>query len=105
MNKRDFAIRLSKIRIGKDISARKMSEDLGFNPSYINNIENGVCYPSVDSLWKICDYLQVTPDEFFIEENRTPDTFAVLKDACTGLDKKQVELVVEMAEELKKKHR
>ena len=60
-----FADRLRFLRNERNISAREMSIALGQNESYINKIEN--CQRSVpmSSFFKICDYLHVTPADFF----------------------------------------
>ena len=60
-----FALRLSELRNNLGVSARKMSIDLGYNIAYINNIENGKAFPKMEVFFEICDYLGVTPSEFF----------------------------------------
>lgn len=47
MDKKAFSLRLSKLRINKGVSARDMSLSIGQSPSYINNIETGLSYPSM----------------------------------------------------------
>ena len=71
-NKEAFALRLSKLRIKKDISARDMSLTLGQSPAYINNIETGLALPSMNSFFNICDFLEITPQEFFNYDNEDP---------------------------------
>ncbi len=67
----EFSLRLSKLRAQKGVSARDMSLSLGQNPGYINGIENGKALPSMSIFFYICDYLNVTPAEFF--STATPD--------------------------------
>ena len=55
---------------GGQNSAREMSLALGQNPSYINRIENGKALPSMQGFFSICEYLQITPGDFFNEEDR-----------------------------------
>ena len=50
---------------GGQNSAREMSLALGQNPSYINRIENGKALPSMQGFFSICEYLQITPGDFF----------------------------------------
>ena len=59
--------RIAKLRTQKGVSARDMSLSLGQANNYINNIENKKSLPS------ICEYLGVTPLEFFDAENRDPE--------------------------------
>lgn len=72
MENRLFALRLSALRQQKGVSAREMSLALRQNTNYINRIENGKNYPSMQSFFYICEYLGVTPQEFFEEKNAAP---------------------------------
>lgn len=62
----DFlATRLTQLRIQKGVSAREMSLSLGQAPNYINTIENRKSLPSMQAFFFICEYLNITPQEFF----------------------------------------
>ena len=50
MEREDFVKRLIELRINKGVSARDMSLSIGQSAGYINNIENGVNYPSMTVL-------------------------------------------------------
>ena len=67
-----FARRLSALRMQKGVSAREMSLSIGQNESYINRIENKRSYPSLQLFFYICEYLNVTPQEFFNEDIKYP---------------------------------
>ena len=64
--------RIARLRAQKGVSARDMSLSLGQANNYINNIENKKALPSMQAFFSICDYLGVTPFEFFDEGNRNP---------------------------------
>lgn len=68
-----FPTRLSQLRIQKGVSARDMSLSIGQNPGYINNIETGKALPSMSSFFFICDYLHITPKEFFDTDSTDPN--------------------------------
>lgn len=74
--KEKFAQRVSQLRQAKGVSARDMSLSLGQSAGYINNIENGVNLPSMSMFFYICDYLGVTPEEFFAAELTDPGASA-----------------------------
>ena len=59
----NFALRISKLRTQKGVSARDMSLSIGQNAGYINNIETGKALPSMTSFFYICEYLGITPQE------------------------------------------
>ena len=75
-----FPKRLSSLRMQKGVSARDMSLSLGQSESYINKIENRHALPSLTGFFYICEYLDVTPAEFFDMENNSPKKdLAILK--------------------------
>ena len=73
--------RITQLRIQKNISEYKMSYDLGHSRGYINNISSGKVLPSMNEFFSICDYLEVTPVEFFSTELTNPQaTKEIVKD-------------------------
>ena len=61
--------RITELRIKKGISELAMSTELGHSRSYITHITSGRSNPSVQELLYIIEYLGVTPQIFFTEEN------------------------------------
>ena len=60
-----FYRRIAELRTQKGVSARDMSLSLGQSESYINKIENRRTLPSMTGFFYICEYLNITPQEFF----------------------------------------
>lgn len=73
MTNDEFALRLSQLRSQKGVSTRDMSLSIGQNPGYINSIESGKAMPSMTVFFYICDYLNVSPHDFFDIELRQPE--------------------------------
>lgn len=67
-----FAKRLSELRVAKGVSARDMSLSIGQSEGYINGLENRHGLPSMGSFFNICEYLKVTPVEFFDDGKKYP---------------------------------
>ncbi len=103
MEMKEFSRRLSALRLNKDVSARDMSLSIGQSPSYINNIETGVSYPSMTVFFYICEYLGITPGEFFDVESSDPARVRELVKTAKGLTSEQLELLTVIAKELGKK--
>lgn len=57
--------RITQLRQHAGVSEHKMSLDLGKSGGYIRSITSGQSMPSVQGLYDICKYLNVTPEEFF----------------------------------------
>ena len=68
-----FSNRLAQLRIKKGVSARDMSLSIGQNPGYINNIETGKALPSMSAFFFICEYLNITPKDFFDTDATQPE--------------------------------
>ena len=68
-----FSVRLSQLRLLKGVSARDMSLSLGQSESYINKIENKRTLPSMTGFFYICEYLGVSPQEFFKIDDVSPN--------------------------------
>ena len=64
--------RLAKLRTEMGISARDMSLSLGQGENYINHLENGIHFCSWPTFLAICDYLHITPAEFFTTDEADP---------------------------------
>ena len=64
--------RITQLRMQKSVSEYKMSYDLGHSRRYIYNISSGKSLPPMAEFLEICDYLGVTPSDFFNDstENR-----------------------------------
>lgn len=102
MEQKKFIERLVKLRIAKGVSARDMSLTLGQSPSYINNIENGISLPSMTAFSYICEYFDITPQEFFDTDSSNPKREKELIDAAKGLSNEQLEHLIAIAKGLKK---
>lgn len=58
---------LGKVRKSRGYSLRKLAKLSGLSHGFISDIENGRCNPSIESLLKIADALEVKPHIFLDE--------------------------------------
>lgn len=103
MYEEQFPIRLAKLRTEKGVSARDMSLSIGQNAGYINNIENGKALPSMAGFFFICEYLGITPQEFFDFESKQPELLDSVINNLKKLNRRQLKNIAEIAEDLAKK--
>lgn len=102
MDEKDFSLRLAKLREKKGVSARDMSLSIGQNPGYINNIESGKSMPSLSGIFYICEYLGITPSEFFDIDSKNPTRLNdVIKD-LKRLNDKQLETIAALIKDIVK---
>lgn len=103
MEEKDFAIRLAMLRTKKKVSAREMSLSIGQNPNYINHIETGSATPSLSGMLYICEYLGITPSEFFDFESKNPEKLNKINEYLKKLDDEQLEMVENLVKNLTEK--
>ncbi len=64
--------RITELRLKKDVSEYQMSLELGHSRSYIQSISSGRVMPSMKEFLAICEYLDITPMQFFDENIENP---------------------------------
>ena len=103
MDEKDYSMRLAKLRTKLGVSARDMSLSIGQNPGYINNIESGKSTPSLSGIFYICDYLKITPSEFFDLDVENPLKLKNIINDMKYLDDKQLEIISALVKDMIKK--
>ena len=102
MNTQKFAKRLQQLRSGTKSSAMDMSLRLGKNETYINKIELGRALPSMTGFFYICDYLEITPQEFFEDDTSLPMLLLLheLNDHGKNLDEESLRNLIGVAKKM-----
>jgi len=100
MNEEIFSIRLARLRVKRGVSARDMSLSIGQNAGYINNIETGKALPSMSSFFFICEYLNISPKEFFDIDSEQPKELHTLINNLKKLNERQLKNISEIVEDL-----
>lgn len=98
-----FPERLAHLRLEKNVSARDMSLSLGQSDSYINKIENRRTMPSMTGFFYICEYLGITPQEFFDTNTASPTKTAELLQEISKLSPVKAEHVLQLVRDLNEK--
>lgn len=101
MDIQEFSRRLAELRIAKGVSARDMSLSIGQATGYINNIENCKNFPSMAQFFYICDYLGITPKQFFDTDKNSAKQNELL-DAVSGISSEQLDTLIALAKGLKR---
>lgn len=97
-----FHQRLADLRLQKGVSARDMSLSLGQSESYINKIENRRTLPSLTGFIYICDFLGISPSEFFNENSRSPSKTNELISEIEKLTPEQKEHILLIVKDINK---
>ena len=92
--------RISVLRTKKNISEYRMSTDLGHSKSYMQSISSGRSMPSLGEFLYICEYLGVTPREFFDEEIKEPQLVQKLYELTRNMSQEDLDVLISTAERL-----
>ena len=84
-----FAARLRALRKKKGAKANEMSKALGNDDSYISKLEKGHKQPSWNGFFYICQYLEISPKDFFDFDIEYPSDFLELFEDFKQLDEEQ----------------
>ena len=63
---------------------------MGQNPGYIRAIECGSAFPTMANFFSICEFLQVTPKEFFDFNEEPSNGMNALTDQLRQLNTEQI---------------
>lgn len=88
---------------GPGLGVRIIGEiDLGKNKSYIQGISSGRSMPSMKQFFEICDYLEITPLEFFDTEMAEPPQFRRAVELLKELNQEDWEAIIPLLMRLRK---
>ena len=83
--------RITQLRLKKGVSEYQMSYDLGHSRGYVYNISSGKALPPLKEFLAICDYFQLTPQQFFDESTDNPE---LIQKAVSGLKELSEDLLM-----------
>lgn len=97
--------RITELRLKKGVSEYKMSTDMGHSKSYIQSITSGRALPSLSEFLYMCEYLGVTPKQFFDENMDEPILVRQLCNLATYLPDKDLLALINIADRLNEKEK
>lgn len=71
-----------------------MSYELGQNKNYVRAITSGKSMPSMKGLANICEYFEITPAEFFLDESQSNQIIRMIAKDMEKLDEKDLLLIL-----------
>ena len=105
MDSKFIADRITELRLKKNVSEYQMSLDLGRNKTYIQSITSGRNLPKMNHFLDICDYLGVTPMEFFDDELHHIPLQQKANELLKQLDEEDLLAVISILNRLAAKHK
>lgn len=90
---KEIGRRVTKIRKQRGLTQEKLSEKCDLSPQYISNIERSISIPSTETLLRICEVLEVTPDAILLGVIRHEDeTWRGVAERLRTMDEKHLAL-------------
>ena len=96
--------RITLLRLQKGVSEYQMSYDLGCSRGYIYNISSGKSLPPIPKFLEICDYLGVTPSQFFNESSNVPILVQKIIEELEQLDDDDLMFILSCIQRIKHKY-
>ena len=95
--------RITQLRLKKGVSEYQMSYDLGHSRGYIYNISSGKALPPLKEFFSICDYLEITPQQFFDDSEQNPELVQKALEGMKQLDESDMLMLLGFINRLRKK--
>jgi DNA-binding transcriptional regulator LsrR (DeoR family)/transcriptional regulator with XRE-family HTH domain len=77
---KDFGLRLKELMKTQDINVKELARILGHSPQHVSNMRTGNKLPTVETLCKLCDFFNTTPDRFLGFTSKMTTSSAIDKD-------------------------
>lgn len=94
--------RITQLRLKKGVSEYQMSYDLGHSRGYIYNISSGKALPPLKEFFSICDYLEITPQQFFDDSEQNPELVQKALEGMKQLDESDMLMLLGLINRLRK---
>lgn len=101
MTERFVRERITQLRMKKGVSEYQMSYDLGHSRGYVYNISSGKALPPLKEFFAICDYFEITPQQFFDESTDTPELIQKATDGMRQLSESDLLMLLGFINRLK----
>lgn len=90
-----LGVRLRAVREKRKLTQEELAEMIGMSNNFISNIERNYSIPSLETLVKICNALEITPDYVLLDSIYTAkeylkDDIARMLEKCSEKDIKLI---------------
>jgi len=103
MNEDFVRERITQLRLKKGVSEYQMSYDLGHSRGYVYNISSGKALPPLREFFAICDYFEITPQQFFDDSEQNPELVQKALAGMRQLDESDMLMLLGLINRLLKK--
>ncbi len=94
--------RITQLRLKKGVSEYQMSYDLGHSRGYVYNISSGKALPPLKEFFAICDYFEITPQQFFDESISNPELIQKAIEGMKQLDETDMLMLLQIIHRMRR---
>ena len=103
MDQSEIGLYIKRKRFERGLTQQDIADHLNVSVKSVSRWENGVNMPSMTAFFYICDFLHVTPEEFFSYETPNPLKTRDTYDLFCQLNDRQHDLVQSLIIEITRK--
>lgn len=92
--------KITRLRLEKNLSEYQLSLELGKCKTYIQAISSGKSLPSFDAFFDLCEYFQLTPEEFFSQDDCDLGQYRRIRHKLEALSAEDLALVEQLLDRL-----
>lgn len=92
--------KITLLRLEKNLSEYQLSLEIGKCKTYIQSITSGKSLPSFDAFFDLCEYFQLTPEEFFSQDSCSSRQRRRIRRKLDALAPEDLELVEQLLDRL-----
>lgn len=91
-------LKLEFIRIKNNLTQNQVAELTGLEPRHISQIERGLSKGSIDTLIKLCNAYQITPDIILYDllDEKTKNSISIYEEKFKKLNKRDKESILHL---------
>ena len=93
--------RITQLRLQKGVSEYQMSYDLGHSRGYVYNISSGKALPPLKEFFAICDYFEISPQQFFDKQVARPELVEKTLNGIKELEESDILLLLDIINRLR----
>ena len=94
--------RITQLRLAQNISEYQLSFNIGKSHGYIQSITSGESQMSLDSLYDLCEYYDMSLNEFFNPDVESSNVLRDVKAELNDLSEEQLQVILDVIAQMKK---
>lgn len=92
-NREKFVYRIMQLQRQRNLNDNELSRLLGYKTNNMNKIINFVSFPRMEKFFDLCDFFNITPEEFFRYDDENPKSTNKLYNKIEKLNEEERNII------------